>query len=71
MLDAKIEHLHREALPKLGPWLARTFAVTENKAMDNEEVLSQIGITEEILRKEWANQISAQTKPLPSKSFIC
>ena len=67
MLDEKIEHVHHQTLPKLGLWLAHTFAVAENKVLDSQKRLDQLGIDMNILRTEWKNQIKAQTKPLPSE----
>jgi|SRR5882724_11454458 len=69
MLDEKIEHIHHHTLPKLGLWLARTFAVAENKVLDIQKRLDQLGIHMNILWPEWKHQIKAQTKPLPSESL--
>jgi len=57
MLDEKIEHIHHQTLPKLGLWLALTFAVAENKVffLDSQKRFDQLGIDMNILPAEWNN----------------
>jgi hypothetical protein len=67
VLDDKIEHLNHDSLPKLGLWIACTYALAKNKCIDNQKKLDKVGIDLEILWEEWRKQVTAQTKPLPSE----
>ncbi|PPQ96562.1 hypothetical protein CVT26_006290 [Gymnopilus dilepis] len=68
MLDTKVKHLDRSSLPGMGRWLARKWKTTLERKAEAERTLEtvyRVGITEENLREEWANQVKEQTKPLP------
>lgn len=56
---------------KLGLWLRRKVLLCGEKLKEAENVLSNCGFSQDVLRREWEAQIKAQTKPLPRKlSFL-
>ncbi|KAL0059175.1 hypothetical protein AAF712_014098 [Marasmius tenuissimus] len=66
-LDTQINHLDKQNLQQLGRWLARKHYQARMKLQEAEYQLDRCKVEESVLRKEWADQIAEQTKPLPGK----
>ena len=58
-------------LPKYGVWLARRWRACKKEHIAAEDLLSSSGVAMDVLRAEWALQVSAQTRPLPRKCVSC
>ena len=70
-IDTRVRHLDDRSLIGLGKWLQRKWNMTQDKKAvleANLAVLSQKGVTQEVLKEEWNNQVQEQTKPLPRQS---
>jgi hypothetical protein len=65
MIDDQIQHYHSESLPELGAWLARHTSVTQKRGVEAKKALAKCGVSDEVLRREWHDQVYAQTRPLP------
>lgn len=65
-LDSQLNFANDDGLFKLGVWLHRKVTLCDQKYAEADEVVKNCGFTEDVLRHEWAAQIKAQTKPLPS-----
>jgi len=65
-IDTQVKHLDQKSLENLGSWLHRKWVLTQNRknAAERDLVeLKEIGITERLLRDEWAAQVKEQTRP--------
>lgn len=49
--------------------MSRKVLLCDQKYAEADKVVKACGVSEEVLRREWAAQIKAQTKPLPRMSF--
>lgn len=67
VLDEQIKHLDRQSLRYLGHWLARRWAHTQERKTNAMTALAFSGVDIGTLREQWAAQVHAQTRPLPSK----
>ena len=70
-IDTKVRHLDNISLLGMGKWLRRKWVMASERKEEASEILESIyvkGITEDLLRSEWAKQIQEQTKPLPRQS---
>ncbi|KDR70633.1 hypothetical protein GALMADRAFT_144532 [Galerina marginata CBS 339.88] len=66
-IDTKIKHVDQTSLMGMGKWLRRKWIATMDRkadAMDALAIVSDNGISEDIIRAEWAAQVEQQTKPL-------
>ena len=67
-IDTQVRHLDSESLYSLGAWLARKWAKCQTRKNDALSELLVLNINEELLRKEWKDQIKQQTKPAIRRS---
>ncbi|KAJ7447425.1 hypothetical protein FB451DRAFT_1411843 [Mycena latifolia] len=63
-IDVQIEHADKASLGRLAGWLVHQSAHCEGKLRDALEELTSCGIAEDVLRAEWAKQITVQTEPM-------
>ncbi|KAG6822302.1 hypothetical protein H0H92_014385, partial [Tricholoma furcatifolium] len=67
-LDRQIDHNTTVIHSRLGAWLRRRLQHSERKREEAEEALQQCGFSQAILRAEWKDQVTTQTKPLKRQS---
>ncbi|KAJ8095882.1 hypothetical protein PM082_022781 [Marasmius tenuissimus] len=67
-LDIQINYLDKQNLEQLGQWIARKDHQARVKLQEAEYQLKTCGVMENVLRKEWTDQVADQTKPLPAQS---
>ncbi|KAJ7892456.1 hypothetical protein B0H13DRAFT_2234789 [Mycena leptocephala] len=67
-LDSQIHHLQRASIRRLGAWLARRWAHTQEKRREATEALEECAQPMTLLRAEYKKQLAAQTKPLPKRT---
>jgi hypothetical protein len=70
-IDTQIKALDQKSLLGLGGWMRRKWIAMDAKMKEAEEILSEIyekGYTEAMLRNEWVQQVTEQTKPLKQQS---
>ncbi|PPR00336.1 hypothetical protein CVT26_009746, partial [Gymnopilus dilepis] len=67
-IDTKVKHLDSSSLLGMGKWLQRKWTAMSERKTEAKKILSSVykaGFSEESLRREWADQVTQQTKPLP------
>lgn len=69
LLDLHIKHFQSLSFDQLGIWLARRWVKCQGMKAEAKESLQSLGIPTATLREQWAQQVSAQTKPAP-RMFI-
>ncbi|KAG6836231.1 hypothetical protein H0H93_010036 [Arthromyces matolae] len=67
-LDIHVEFLAKRNIMSLGSWLARKWRICQEKKKAAEDILAEIPISRDTLRKEWEEQVKEQTKPLARQS---
>ncbi|KAL6302529.1 hypothetical protein BKA93DRAFT_827420 [Sparassis latifolia] len=68
VLDAQVKYLDQQSLFSLGHWLNKKWKQCQAKRLVAAEAVEQCGITDEVLREQWAAQVRDQTKPAPRHS---
>ncbi|KAJ8487070.1 hypothetical protein ONZ45_g14459 [Pleurotus djamor] len=68
VLDMQVHHDDRLNLMNLGSWLSRKQILANEKRDEAEQALRSTGKPVDILRTEWAAQVTEQTKPLSRQS---
>ncbi|GBE80067.1 hypothetical protein SCP_0212700 [Sparassis crispa] len=68
ILDAQVKYLDQQSLFSLGHWLNKKWKQCQAKRLVAAEAVEQCGITDEVLREQWAAQVRDQTKPAPRRS---
>ncbi|KAL6305915.1 hypothetical protein BKA93DRAFT_730537, partial [Sparassis latifolia] len=68
VLDAQVKYLDQQSLFSLGHWLNKKWKQCQAKRLVAAEAVEQCGITDEVLREQWAAQVRDQTKPTPRRS---
>ncbi|KII84699.1 hypothetical protein PLICRDRAFT_117578 [Plicaturopsis crispa FD-325 SS-3] len=68
VLDTQVKYLDDKSLHGLGIWLGRRWLQCQRKKADAELRLADIKASDESLRREWAAQVSEQTKLAPRRS---
>ncbi|GBE80402.1 hypothetical protein SCP_0301170 [Sparassis crispa] len=68
VLDAQVKYLDQQSLFSLGHWLNKKWKQCQAKRLVAAEAVEQCGITDEVLREQWAAQVRDQTKPAPRRS---
>ncbi|KAG6822186.1 hypothetical protein H0H92_014904, partial [Tricholoma furcatifolium] len=67
-LDRQIDQNTTIIHSRLGAWLRRRLQHSEHKREEAEDALQQCGFSQAILRAEWKDQVTTQTKPLKCQS---
>ncbi|THU99083.1 hypothetical protein K435DRAFT_659654 [Dendrothele bispora CBS 962.96] len=67
-LDAQFHSLNNENLLKMGSWIQRKERLLEIRRVENQRELAETGKTVALLREQWQDQVSTQTRPLLSQS---
>lgn len=65
VLDNQIQFFDEKSLESIAHWLQRWWYYCQQKKRAANEKLTQCNISKDVLRAEWAAQISEQTKPAP------
>lgn len=69
-LDTQVKHADEASLFKLAEWNHRRGLHSTAKRVEATEAFKDAGHSLELLRKQWADQVATQTKPLPRKSVL-
>ncbi|KAG6847175.1 hypothetical protein H0H93_009716, partial [Arthromyces matolae] len=67
-LDRQVQQFDKDSLEKLGNWLQRRSCHCSNKRDAAKLLLTEASQSDECLRREWAAQVAAQTRPAPKRS---
>jgi hypothetical protein len=67
-IDTQVKFLDEKSLRSLGVWLCRKWFQCQAKKATAEAELLLLHLDEDMLRREWAAQVKAQTKPSPRRS---
>ncbi|KAJ7723983.1 hypothetical protein B0H16DRAFT_1333782, partial [Mycena metata] len=67
-LDTQIKHSDEETIFKLGEWNQHRTLHSRQKRREALEVLAECGQSREDLKKQWAEQVQVQTKPVARRS---
>ncbi|KAG6847439.1 hypothetical protein H0H93_008097 [Arthromyces matolae] len=67
-LDRQVQQFDKDSLEKLGNWLQQRSRHCSNKREAAKLLLTEASQSEECLRREWAAQVAAQTRPAPKRS---
>ncbi|KAF8868227.1 hypothetical protein CPB84DRAFT_1697044 [Gymnopilus junonius] len=70
-INTKVKHLDNLSIFGMGKWIQRKWKSTLERKEHSLKTLTAVystGVTEEVLRQEWADQVKEQTKPLPRQS---
>ncbi|KAH7903116.1 hypothetical protein BJ138DRAFT_1138790 [Hygrophoropsis aurantiaca] len=68
VLDVQVHQLDAKSLAAFGQWLSRKWIQCQAKKGAALDKLATLGVSDDLLREEWAAQIAYQTKPLPRRS---
>ncbi|KII82805.1 hypothetical protein PLICRDRAFT_120248, partial [Plicaturopsis crispa FD-325 SS-3] len=68
ILDTQVKFLDDKSLHGLGAWLFRRWLQCEKKKTDAIAKLKSSGTSDDVLRREWAAQVSEQTRPAPRRT---
>ncbi|THU81002.1 hypothetical protein K435DRAFT_694536 [Dendrothele bispora CBS 962.96] len=66
-LDTQLHFNNQQALANAGNWLRQKLRQCRNRQIAAQEELDSSGQSIDVLRREWANQVRSQTKPLPTQ----
>ena len=66
MIDTQVSYNDEQSLRRLGRWLRRKWYQCLARLSAAEQDVRDSGHSSEDLRMQWALQIQAQTKPMPS-----
>lgn len=61
-----MKHLDEVSLQRLGQWLHQKWVKCQEKKNESMDELAELGLSRDLLRKEWAAQVKEQTKLAPS-----
>jgi hypothetical protein len=70
ILDTQVKHLDEVSLQRLGQWLYQKWVKCWSKKNEAMDELAELGLSYDLLRKEWAAQVKEQTKLAPSAIFF-
>ncbi|KAF8180298.1 hypothetical protein K438DRAFT_1603033 [Mycena galopus ATCC 62051] len=67
-IDSQVEHADKASLGRLGTWLMRRTVHCQGKLQEALADLTTCKVPEATLRKEWEDQVKAQTRPAQRRS---
>ncbi|KAJ6587393.1 hypothetical protein B0H10DRAFT_2233998 [Mycena sp. CBHHK59/15] len=65
-LDTQIDHMDKASLLRLDKWIWRHHVHSAKKHREAKKALAECGKLVALLHEQWAMQVKAKTKPLPS-----